>query len=1410
LSIINQQSSRINPEGGADMAKTLKGIRGRLFMLLIIVLVPVLLVEAVIYYQRYETRKAEELQVNLELARSVSRLFEAFLADIFHTQLAIGLAAKASPPLSNDSLLMMLKAAEGTNPVLRSYSWMTPDGVNTVSTNPKIVGRKATFPEQFSRIRAGEECAVTPVFVSSYSGDRVFTVFRGIRDEKGKVLGVVACTVVVDKLDHLMAIKRSRGAGISLIDNKGVHVYRHPRSEYTEEQRNWLKLYPVIEQVLKGEEKTVSHISKITGETRLVAFAPISSVGWVASASQAQNEALAAFSSALYSQALWTLLITLASFGVALALARSISNLIIGLRNHALALGQGKMENLVPVSGPGELKDLAVVFNQMAENVRSREATLRESEQRWATTLASIGDAVIATDLSGNITFMNKIAEELTGWTLSEAAAKPVATVFHIVNEHTRNRVEDVVAKVLKEGMIVGLANHTILVGKSGREIPIDDSGAPIRDHDGRVLGVVLIFRDITERKRAEEQVSRSQETFSELVERAPFGIYVVDSRFRIAHMNAGSQTGAFRNVRSVIGRDFSEAMRILWPEPVAAEIVAVFRHTLETGEPYYSPRFINPRHDVETVESYEWELHRMMLPDGQYGVICYYFDSTKLREAEAELRESEERLRLAQTAAMVGIWEWDLRSGELHWTPELDEIYGLEPGSVRVYEDFSRRVHPEDLAMTELKWKEAVAQHGGFELEFRVLQPTGKLVWIHSRGGATYDESGSAIRVFGVNMDITERKRAEEALRAAGEELKAIVDFAPVAIWTAHDPDCCRITGNVYADEIIMQTARGSNISRSAPPAEAAVSYTVSREGVELRPEELPAQLAAATGKAVPAFEMELRFHNGRSLHLLAGGVPLFDSQGKVRGAVVAGSDVTRLKRVEEDLRMAHGRLQTFFDHRIGGIGIVIANARGNILQANDCYLGILGCTREELLSGLVDWRRMTPPEWLPADERALDQLGERGVCDTYEKEYVRRDGSRVPVLITDAMMPGDSGDILAFVLDISDRKRVEQERERLLSAVREEKDRLSALVNSIQDEVWFADTEKRLTLVNPAVFKEFGSNDLQGEHVEKIAGRFQVFRPDGTLRPPFEAPPLRALRGEVVEAQEEIVRTAAGGELRHRQVSAAPVKDAGGNIIGSVSVVRDITALKQVEEALKQRTFELQHLNETLEHRVTERTVELADLTSRLVSAQENERRRVSYDLHDNVWQMLLTIRFEIERLFSGREDWAALRDKSKEVMTNVVGLVGKIRSMQGDLWPYVLDDVGLAATIDWYCREFEKNHSGLVIEIKNDFADGEIPSSPKIVIYRILQETLDNVAKHSQASRVTLRLTKKDHGMEFDVEDNGIGFDPEETIVRRAPWGGLGLLSIKARTELSGGSFEIESAGGKGTSIRASWPL
>ncbi|MDS7595411.1 ATP-binding protein [Agrobacterium tumefaciens] len=148
---------------------------------------------------------------------------------------------------------------------------------------------------------------------------------------------------------------------------------------------------------------------------------------------------------------------------------------------------------------------------EMALYKHAAEKKLRESERRYATTLSSIGDAVIATDELGKITFMNPVAEALTKWSLAEATGRPVVEIFRIINEDTRLTVEDPVAKVLRLGTIVGLANHTLLIAKDGTEIHIDDSGAPIIDDNGDISGVVLVFRDIGHQKEMDDALRQAQ-----------------------------------------------------------------------------------------------------------------------------------------------------------------------------------------------------------------------------------------------------------------------------------------------------------------------------------------------------------------------------------------------------------------------------------------------------------------------------------------------------------------------------------------------------------------------------------------------------------------------------------------------------------------------------------------------------------------------------------------------------------------------------------------------------------------------------------------------------------------------------------------------------------------------------------
>jgi PAS domain S-box-containing protein len=198
------------------------------------------------------------------------------------------------------------------------------------------------------------------------------------------------------------------------------------------------------------------------------------------------------------------------------------------------------------------------------------------------------------------------------------------------------------------------------------------------------------------------------------------------------------------------------------------------------------------------------------------------------------------------------------------------------------------------------------------------------------------------------------------------------------------------------------------------------------------------------------------------------------------------------------------------------------------------------------------------------------IDSMLERDGHWTGQLTQTTKDGR---MLITDAVWTlaveaDGSKTVLQANHDITARKQAEDEAGRLMVAVQQERDRLSALLNSITDEVWFADKERKFTLVNRSALQEFGDSDVNGIKVETLAQSLEVFRSDGSPRPVEEAPPLRALAGEVIKDQEEIVRTPSKGELRYRQVSAAPVKDAAGNVIGSVLVVRDITEQKRAEK--------------------------------------------------------------------------------------------------------------------------------------------------------------------------------------------------------------------------------------------------
>jgi PAS domain S-box-containing protein len=222
-------------------------------------------------------------------------------------------------------------------------------------------------------------------------------------------------------------------------------------------------------------------------------------------------------------------------------------------------------------------------------------------------------------------------------------------------------------------------------------------------------------------------------------------------------------------------------------------------------------------------------------------------------------------------------------------------------------------------------------------------------------------------------------------------------------------------------------------------------------------------------------------------------------------------------------------------------------------------------------------------------------------------------------------------------------------------------------------------------------------------------------------------------------------------------------------------------------------------------LEDDLRESENRLHHLSSQLLAAQENERRRIARELHDSIGQSLAAAKFILEKKLSQLSKGSPPPGVTLEdVIPMIQNAIEESRRISMDLWPSVLDDLGILSAISWFCRQFGMVYSSISIEKQLDIREDEVPTPLKVVIYRVLQETLNNIAKHSQAEQVYISLWKQDGKIELTIEDNGIGFDPETS--RK----GLGLVSMKERVEFSGGMLAIESDLGSGTTIRATWTI
>ncbi len=408
----------------------------------------------------------------------------------------------------------------------------------------------------------------------------------------------------------------------------------------------------------------------------------------------------------------------------------------------------------------------------------------------------------------------------------------------------------------------------------------------------------------------------------------------------------------------------------------------------------------------------------------------------------------------------------------------------------------------------------------------------------------------------------------------------------------------------------------------------------------------------------------------------------------------------------------------------------------------------------------------------------RVSDFYRARGVDGTVDTrlEFLacKRDGSAVWVEQSTRILRDRSGNILAYqnvVRDVTERKRTE-----LLLAERESF--LRTIIEAEPECVKLLDEHGNLLSINKA-----GLAMIEAESAELVLGKCVYPLVTPVYRDKFVDLTQRIYRGESGTLEFEMIGLR--GTRRWLETHAVPLRDQEGTITAALGITRDISIRKQAEETLRL-------------------------LAKKILEAQELERKRISRELHDSIGQMLSSVKFRLHGVIEKRNGSVRLHRRELSVVQSLLDkTLQEVRRISQNLRPSILDDLGLVSAVRSLCEDFEKDTKISVISLLDDLPK-RLPPDVELVLFRIIQETLSNVEKHSQATQLALEMVYHDSLLDVIIRDNGKGFHPRVLKERHGSRRGLGLDSIEERAASIGASVHIESSPGQGSEIIVHIPL
>lgn len=944
------------------------------------------------------------------------------------------------------------------------------------------------------------------------------------------------------------------------------------------------------------------------------------------------------------------------------------------------------------------------------------------------------------------------------------------------------------------------LAINQAVLGKSTFQVEhrvIRDDGTigwvfsravPLRDTNGNIVEWFGAASDITDRKKAEESLGRQ----AALLDLAHDAILVRADDDTVSFWSQGAQATYGFTPAEALGQVTHQLLSTRFPGPLAE----IKRDVVEKGR--WEGELVHIRKDGReiTVDS-RWAVQRDSSGRAM-GFMEVNRDITDRKQMEQGLRESRDRLALAQQIARAASFDLDLKAHSVVWSEELQQLYGIGPGEPNVdMKTWADWVLPEDRGRLLADFAAAL-ETGEVITQFRICRrDNGEIKWIDGRGRVLRDHNGEPARMIGFSIDITEQKVKEEELRQSiarervrATELEAFMNVVPGAIFIAHDPECRYIYGN-RATHKLLRREPGDNLSLSAPEGEKPANFRIMRNGIEIPPHELPVQKAALTGQPVESSELNLIFDDGISVTWFGGAAPLLDERGRPRGSIGVFVDITERKRAEQALQDSEERLR--LAQEAAGISHFDWNLVTGEANWSDSLKRLVGSAPT---STLESWDKLSLVH--PDDRHAFQRQLESAISGQSSKvsiSYRSTTQAGEPCWrLCEARVQNDEKGrpvrMLGVIADITAHKQAER-----MHQIEQERKHLEAGIGTLADGVLLADATGQLLSMNLAATRLFGfdSDASAPPNLRGFTELFEITELDGNPVPVDEWPVARVLRGEVANPVELRCRNRKTGRNWIASYGCAPVLDEAGAIIMVVVGVHDTTADRAASEEMRRANAALH------------------DLSGQLLRLQDDERRRIARELHDGTVQVLSAALMNLTVLSESAE--VHKLEVENRLVSKTLDLaqqcVKELRTMSYLLHPPTLDELGLAAALRSWIDGFSER-TGIPIDIAMPDDLGRLDPDVETALFRITQEALGNVHRHAESTTAGVRLGISKNTIVLEIVDDGKGFD----------WGasgksvpdrkfGVGLLGMRERAIQLGGSLDVDSRPGS-TVIRVTLPI